>query len=266
VVEGCDPTYGAFGIRTGHDCHADILPKVTVNVAKPPRQPFSCAAKEDPRQGDSQAGGMVLQVGGCGRTPYGLYVYIFDEACEPKNDCPPGYSDFGFVVAAPSRGWTMEDFREAVRQSMDEFVLAGGRYHGNADSAVIRVPIAPGTRLQDTTWVATDTGSSHVVTFRWRGPSKEDANILDDTGAPGFFGPLAGSYEQWPTATGHVTAPDARGAGPRLLQSTGAGCFTIAGLPTAADTNPKGVLVDLRAATAPVVRELATSDLPGACP
>jgi len=63
-----------------------------------------------------------------------------------------------------------------------------------------------------------------------------------------------------------VTAPDAPGASSRLLQSTGAGCFTLAGLPSAADTNPSGVLVDLRMAATPVVREMPTSELAGACP
>jgi hypothetical protein len=265
LVEGCDPTYGVFGIRTGHACHADILPKIAVNVAPPPRQSFSCAAHEDPRLGDYQNGGLVLEVG-CGTSPYGLYVYVWDEPCEPKRACPVGFTDYGFVVAAPSRGWTWEDFRDAVKESMMSYFLTTGRpYLPNFDSATIRVPVSPATRLRDTTWVATDTGSSHDVTFRWLGRSSGDAQILDDTGAPALYATLGKPYDTWPTAMGHVTAPDVPGASSELLRSSGNGCFTLAGLLTVADSNPSGLLVDLRVAAAPRVETIPTTKLAGRC-
>jgi hypothetical protein len=268
VIEGCDPTYGFLGIRTGHVCHADILPKVTVTVAPRPRQPFSCAAHPDPRVGDHQAGGLVLEVGSsCSRSPYGLYVYIWDEPCEPSRNCPHGFNDYGFVVAAPSRGWAWEDFAKAVRKSMeDEFAAIGKRYLPNTDTARIRVPISPADRLQDTTWVATDTGSGHLVSFRWWSANKVDGNIISDTGAPGVFGPLALAYTQWPTAAGHVTAPDVSGADGALLRSSGDGCFTLAGFPTRADSNPTGLVVDLRDAKAPRVEQPLTATLATRCP
>ena len=143
---------------------------------------------------------------------------------------------------------------------------SGRPYLPNSDSATIRVPVSPATRLRDTTWVATDTGSSHVVTFRWLGRSSGDAQILDDTGAPALYATLGKPYDTWPTATGHVSAPEVPSASGELLRSSGSGCFTLAGLPTAADSNPPGLLVDLRVTAAPRVETMPTAQLAGRCP
>jgi hypothetical protein len=103
------------------------------------------------------------------------------------------------------------------------------------------------------------------VTFRWLGPSSGDAQILDDTGAPGLYATLGKPYDTWPTAAGHVSAPDVPGASGELLRSSGSGCFTLAGLPTVADSNPPGLLVDLRVAAAPRVETMPTAKLAGRC-
>jgi hypothetical protein len=58
IASGCDPTYGFLGIRTGHACHADIFPRLSVSVDDPPKQPFSCAAHQ------FRDGSLVLEVGG----------------------------------------------------------------------------------------------------------------------------------------------------------------------------------------------------------
>jgi hypothetical protein len=95
--------------------------------------------------------------------------------------------------------------------------------------------------------------------LRWWSPDKISGNIIDDIGAPGVFGPLALPYTQWPTAVGHVTAPEVSGADGALLRSRGDGCFTLAGFPTPADSNPAGLVVDLRDAKAPRVEQPPTA-------
>jgi hypothetical protein len=108
--------------------------------------------------------------------------------------------------------------------------------------------------------------SSHVVTFRRLGPSNGDAQIFDDIDAAGLYVTLGKPYDIWPTAAGHVTAPHVPGVSSELLRSSGSGCFTLAGLPTAADSNPPGLLVDLRATAAPRVETMPTAKLAGRCP
>ena len=96
IAEACDPTYGFLGIRTRHECHANILPKLMVNVALPPKQSFSCAAQDFRQQG------LVLEVGDCLHGPFGLFVYVWMKPCSGR--CPDDASNYGFVVVAPSRG------------------------------------------------------------------------------------------------------------------------------------------------------------------
>jgi hypothetical protein len=97
IASRCNPTHGFLGIRTGHKCHADILPRLSVAVDIPPKQPFSCGAHS------FRGTGLVLEVGSsCSSSPYGMFVYIWSAPC--TNRCPSFADEYGFVVAAPSRG------------------------------------------------------------------------------------------------------------------------------------------------------------------
>src|SRR5262249_40408873 len=86
IAEACDPTHFLL-FRTGHECHANIYPKLTVNVAVPPKQPFSCGAAI--REGGGVTTGpplqpsIVLAVGeSCSKSPYGFYAYIWQRPCK----------------------------------------------------------------------------------------------------------------------------------------------------------------------------------------
>ncbi len=260
ITEGCDPTYGFLGIRTGHSCHADVLPRLTVTVAVPAAQSFSCDAH------DFRGAGLVMETGGsCSSSPYGMFTYVWVSPCTGR--CPPGANNFGFVVVAPSRGWTWREFGSAV-----ELSIAGHDYLPLPFPNTVDVPISPPVRPVakpdgTTEWVPTGPATVHTVTFRFTGESLDQGNILGDTGAVDVFGPLLADPENWPTARGHIVTPDLPGSVPlELLHSSGAGCFTMRGLPALGAMDPLGLLVDLRNASAPVVTETASSKLAAACP
>jgi hypothetical protein len=273
LVEGCDPTHFIW-FRTGHKCRADILPKLTLNVAVPPKQAFSCAAQQSvpgPSPTESNSGqGLVLQVGGtCSSSPYGFFLYIWKKGCDSR--CPPDTSRYGFAVVAPSAGWTFRDFQQMVEQSIAAWTSAHGHEFEPDETPSIDVPISPpvvasGFRPNgQQIWRATGPPTSHKVTFRWLA-SEREANIISDTGAPTVFGPLNSLPEGWPTALGHITAPDVPGGAGELLHSSGSGCFTLAGVPTPSNPNPTGLFVDLRNAGSPNITEPPSSTLAGLCP
>jgi len=229
-----------------------------VNVALPPAQPFSCAVHDFREQG------LVLEVGSsCSASPYGFFVYIWVHPCSGR--CPLEASNYGLIAVAPSRGWTWRDFGTIVELSM-----VGKNYLPIDIPATLDVPISPpvrGTPNPDgtITWTATGPPTSHTVSFRWRGTNPADPNILSDTGAP-IFGPLTAEPNTWPTALGHITAPDVSGVGGELIHSTGSGCFSVAGIPTPSDADPIGLVVDLRNAATPAISEPRSSGLAAACP
>lgn len=265
LMSACDPTYGFLGIRTGHKCPANIFPCFDVDVSIPPKQPFSCAAHT------SRTGDLILEVGSsCSNSPYGLFVYIWSNPCSDR--CPDGANNYGFVVAAPSRGWTSwTDFSDMVYASTVAYRSTSGHDYLPMDiPSTVAVPIGPPVRLRSATpkpiWDPIGPPSFHTVTFRWQGRAEADTHVLDDTGAPGTFGILSKTYVDWPTALGHITAPDVTGAGTEFVRSSGAGCFTVAGLPTVSDPDPPGLLVDMRNVAAPVTTEMRTSNLAAACP
>jgi hypothetical protein len=140
LIEACDPTYGILGIRTGHACHSALFPRLSLNVAPPPKQSFSCDAYFDER-----GHGIVMEVGGaCSRSPYGVFIYVYSQPCSIDDECIEGASDFGFVVAAPSKGWTKEEFAALVSSSiLDNFKLNGYGYRPNTVPVTIAVPISP---------------------------------------------------------------------------------------------------------------------------
>ena len=107
--------------------------------------------------------------------------------------------------------------------------------------------------------------TKHAVLFQW--PVVNGTAILGDTGAPGLFDStaLGAPFPDWPTALGHVSAPDVGSASNTLMRSTGSGCFAVAGFPTPSDPNPMGLLVDFCNLNAPIVAESRTSDLPTLC-
>jgi len=264
IAEACDPTYGWFGIRTGHACHANILPKLLVNVALPPKQSFSCAAH------DFRGQGLVLEVGDCLHGPYGLFVYVAVFPCSGR--CPDDASSYGFVVAAPSRGWTWIDFGSIVETSMAAYRVSSGHDYLPLDtSATVDVPMSPpvsSTPQSDGTlkWTATGPPSLHTVAFRFRGPGPGDGNILGDTGASALYGTLSGAAETWPAAVGQVTSPDLPVTTQPLVHSSGQGCFTVAGIRHAGDSDPRGLVVDLRNPSAFAIDEPPSSALAGRCP
>ena len=106
----------------------------------------------------------------------------------------------------------------------------------------------------------------HTVTFRFRGQQLNDPNILDDTGAPGFYTVLNRDPETWPAALGRMTTPDFVSPPPPLVRSSGQGCFTVAGLPREGDSDPRGLVVDLRNTAALVIDQPPSSSLLTRCP
>lgn len=265
LTEACDPTYGWFGIRTGHACHADALPRLTVTVALTAAQPFSCDAH------DFRGQGLVMETGGsCSSSPYGMFTYVWAQPCTGR--CPPGANNYGFVVAAPSRGWTWVEFGAAVETSIAAFKAKEHHSYMPIFANTVDVPVSPpvrGNPRPDGTieWVPTGPATIHTVTFRFTGDALQQGSILGDTGATDIFGPLLADPEKWPTALGHVTTPDLPGTSPvELLHSTGSGCFTMRGLPSSGATDPPGLLVDLRIASAAVVAERLSSTLVTVCP
>ena len=195
-----------------------------------------------------------MQAGSCQPSSvYGLFVYVWDKPC--IGYCPNGASRFGFVVVAPSRGWTFEEFKKAIE---DGFVTLPHMYAAT-EAHPILVPISPAiTKNPDGSWTTIGPPSSHKVTFQW-GPGGQ--LILDDTGAPGFYTTDASTI----TANAHVSAPDTPSGGD-LIRNLGFGCFTVAGLPTPTTPDPPGLLVDLRDLNTPKVDETRkTSALANAC-
>jgi NAD(P)H-hydrate repair Nnr-like enzyme with NAD(P)H-hydrate epimerase domain len=207
--------------------------------------------------------GIVMEVGSCKTGPYGLFVFTSSAPCPPASraivvTCPEGATDCGFVVTAPSRGMKSEQFRDIIELSMGDprtYVLGG--------SQTVDVPIGV-KKMNGGTQSAAP--SKHTVTFRW--PVVDGASILDDTAAPGLFDStaLGSAPKSWPTALGHVSAPDSAGASTTLIHNSGKGCFTVAGFPTPADPNPIGLFVDFRNLNSPVVADRPTSDLAALCP
>jgi hypothetical protein len=109
--------------------------------------------------------------------------------------------------------------------------------------------------------------TSHAVKFRWRSPELGDPQVVEDSLAPGLYSVLARNTSFWPTALGHVFAPEVPGAGTDIIRSKGSGCLTMAGLPVPGVPDPGGLLVDLRDATNPIVTELnSAAELVAACP
>lgn len=269
LTEACDPEYtwyGYLGFRTSYTCHADVLPKLTITVAEPAAQPFSCKAY------DFRGQGLVMETGeSCTSSPYGMFTYTWVRPCTDR--CPPGANNYGFVVVAPSRGWTSSsDFAAKVELSIAAFKVAAGHEYLPIFPNTIDVPISPpvrGVPQPDgkTKWVPVGPPGVHTVTFRFTGDTLDQGNILGDTGAPDIFGPLLGNPEQWPTARGHVLTPDLPSVGPtELLHSAGTGCFTMRGIASLSAADPPGLLVDLRNTSAPIVEELISSKLAAACP
>lgn len=292
LIVGCKKEYFA-GVLTGHDCKDNKMPRLTVNVGPMPKQSFSCAVHvpPPPRVGKKHTRherAVIMEVGSCKDGPYGLYVYPWNEPCPYEHErlpgkavsfpgvtvCPEGASNYGFVVVAPSRGMTPDEFRNIVGASMANW-RAGGNNYAPGLPASIDVPISPPVvRKTDmnltggTKWMPTAPPSRHTVTFRW--PVVGGAAILGDTGAPSLFFPTALGvfYKDWPTALGHVSAPDSPGAADTLIRNSGTGCFTVSGFPTPHNSNPKGLLVDFRNIdiAAPIVADLPSLDLPSRCP
>jgi hypothetical protein len=253
LVVACDPTY--FIVRTGHECHSNHLPTLSVNVAPEPMQAFSCAADtyRDPTK-------LILSVGeSCSKSPYGFFVYIWTSPCRREDPCPPGASDYGFAVVAPSRGWTWQEFADRVYIST---LPPSANYNLRADASV-NVPISPPVKLESDSWKAIGVPTDRVVQFRW--PRVDTASVFVDPNLTSLYAALSSPPSKWPTATGQLFAPDATTATTRLLSSSGSACFTLAGLPTSAQPDPVSLVVDMRNVTSPSISEPNASALATAC-
>lgn len=278
LIVGCQKEY-VFGVLTGHDCTDDVLLKLTVSVGKEPPQPFSCKVHHPPPSPILTAyvappEGVVLQVGDCTPgSPYGLFLYYWTANCLQSSpalsngaNCPTNAFDFGFVVVAPSRGWSIEEFRATIETSTAAWRRSGNQYQTRMPASV-DVPLSPKVIRRGDIWTAVEPSSHHTVTFQWS-PDNVGSVITGDSGAPGLFG--AGSIttdpDQWPSTRSHVTAPDVPTAWSSLVVSAGTGCFTVAGLPTPDDPDLIGLLVDLRNASTPTIAEPKTSKLASVCP
>jgi hypothetical protein len=253
LLVACDPTY--FIVRTGHECHSNHLPTLSVNVAPEPMQAFSCAAEtyRDPTK-------LVLSVGeSCSKSPYGFFVYIWTSPCRREDPCPAGASDYGFAVVSPSRGWTWQEFADRVYIST---LPPDVNYNLRGDSSV-NAPISPPVRLEASGWKATGVPTDRVLQFRW--PRVDTASVFADPNMASLYAALSLAPSKWPTATGQLFAPDATPASNRLLSSTGSGCFSLAGLPTQAEPDPVSLIVDLRNLASPAISEPNASALGPAC-
>lgn len=276
LIVGCTKEY-FLGVLTGHDCVDNKMPRLSVDVAPLPRQAFSCAVHKPPQALSFQPlphEGIVMEVGSCKGGPYGLFVYVWSQACPGVNfsvsqsagfQCREGASDYGFVVAAPSRGMEPEEFRNIVEASMATSRAAGQDYRPDA-AASIDVPLAPPVvRGPSGAWMPTAPPSKHTVSFRW--PVVDGTAILGDSAALGLYaaGALGAAPVTWPTALGHVVAPDSTGPPATPISSVGDGCLTIAGFPTPRDRDPLGLLIDLRNSATPIVEEHRNSSLASRC-
>jgi hypothetical protein len=271
---------GCKAYTTGHDCKDDRLPRLTVNVGPVPKQAFSCASapplKHSPTVASPPQMGLVTQSGSCEGGPYGFYTSILTFTCPgiipsvlslPDRTCPEGAMNFGFVVVAPSRGMDISDFNRIVENSVLRQSATGGGFAPGV-TASIDVPIPAAATVGPGGLISQGAPTFHTVRFRL--PVKSDmsaVSIIGDTGAPGLFTPsgIGRPFAAWPTAIGHVTAPDTPGAVTALLQNPGNGCFTMPGYPTPEEPDPRGLVVDIRKPTQPVLNEVRNSRLPGQC-
>ena len=229
TVEGCDPTY--FIVRTGHECHSDLLPRLAVNLTPRPTQSFSCSARAEP-----ETGSFGMEIGGsCAKSPYGVYVYVYARGCSFADECPGNAQSWGFVIAAPSAGWTYDEFASQVTRH----ILANGTYSAIGDQQVF-VPI--------------DRTTDHTVGFRLRTPGVRDWAITSDTGPAGqMISALGSKIDSWPLAASSTSAAGVS-SGPFVDAHTNDGCFTVTAPATVAD--PRTLVVDLRNATIPSLTQI----------
>jgi hypothetical protein len=276
LIVGCTKKY-IFGVLRGHNCTDSKMPRLAVNIGPLPKQSFSCAVPPlppvNPQFQNLRREGVVMEVGSCKGGPYGLFVYVWSKQCPPAipdlgfEGCPEGAIDYGFVVAAPSRGLKPDEFRNIIEISMASFRVVSREYSPNGpDSQFIDIPLSPPVIKSPSGFTPTAPPSSHTVQFRW--PELTRPSVIQDASALGLFDPIAlgRPYGNWPTAFGHVFAPDSPGPFNTLMQNFGNGCFTVSGFPTPSDPNPMGLLVDFRNLAAPVVSDRRTSDLGTLCP
>ncbi|MEO8524195.1 MAG: glycine zipper domain-containing protein [Caldimonas sp.] len=278
LIVGCTKKY-FLGVLRGHNCVDNKMPRLSVDVAPLPNQPFACAVHAPPPPQlllkSPPHEGIVLEVGSCKGGPYGLFVYYWSKACpaapppsvfRPSGfECRDGASDYGFVVAAPSRGMKPDEFRNIIEASMRAW-RAGGEDYRPDRGASIDVPMSPPTVLGPSgNWMPTAVPTKHTVSFRW--PVVDGVSILADSSVPAMFtlSTLGAKPKSWPTALGYVLAPDAAVASASLTTGGGDGCYTVAGLPTPTDRDPMGLLIDLRDVNVPVVEDRRNSVLSTLC-
>ncbi|MDC9822982.1 hypothetical protein PRN20_04500 [Devosia sp. ZB163] len=244
---------------TGRFCAGDV-PPLYVDVSDWPKQPFSCAVENFRGQL------LVMEVGSCPGTnsPYGFYVAVKRYDCT-RGLCPPFAQSYGFVVVAPSRGWSRQEFIDLVLPSIDAQELLGGGQFRTGQLVSVAVPVSPPVSSTPDGWRPSGPASAHGVTFQWT--ISGDAQVLMDVLDSETAGILAQPHPAWPTAHGAVFAPDVDSTRSfPLFQSGGNGCFTVAGLPTVSESDPPGLLVDMRGTGVPFIdNTMPSSALGGRC-
>jgi hypothetical protein len=262
LVEGCDPTYFLF-FHTGHECHANLLPAITVNVGPKPPQPFSCQAEQVRGQGIAMQVGEVDPDGKC-KSRYGMYVFVWTRGCFRSRllECPDNASNFGYVVAAPARGWSFAEFLTKTAEMHSDLVSAYPTLVRHPSPLTITVPAGPAlAQLPNGTWIGTGPIRTHNVSFRWRLPNEHAAAITGDTGRAGpLINALGPDTITWPLAAGTATSPDDEHG--LVIDAPGNSCFTVVGPHNQAD--PHALIVDLRK-TVNTIRQTVESKLANDC-
>jgi hypothetical protein len=82
VHEACDPDPGvAPWTWAEKTCNADKFPDLHIDIAPRPKQSFACLD----RRSDTDLLGIIMQVGECAGSQYGLYLYTWSDGCGALN-------------------------------------------------------------------------------------------------------------------------------------------------------------------------------------
>jgi hypothetical protein len=245
VAEGCDWTNPVLHLL--HKCNTNVFPQLSLTMMPWPRKPFSCASKLD------KTGALVLEVGSCDESDYGLRLYIVSRPCTQQMECPEGTSTFGFAIAAPAHGITSDEFVDLIRPK-----VAAASLRPRETPITLTIPTA-----QRTTATPSEP-RVHYVTFRWVMPDGAAAIVADTSPAWSTdIAPIGTSIAAWPLAAGGVTTPG--WGSTQMIRSSGNGCVTIQAPPTPSGRPPDGLVVDLRDAMAPSIAGVSAAKLSTIC-
>lgn len=232
---GCRHTT-SWIVLSSHECEGDVIPPLSVNIAPLPLEPLACEHDELPLDDDGGNRATVLTIGCGGR--FGMYVYILNKGCS-SDECPPGTRTFGFVIAAPSRGWSQAAFATKVTAAIRDWERTMGDLEPGIEAEVL-VPYS--------------SDSDHRLRFAWNPQDRLTWAIRSDSGAAGgLVSRIGQDVEKWPPAASSV-ANDGRPMGELIDQPDRDGCFTVTGMPT--DAPRPAMVVDFRQWDSPIVKPI----------